>query len=263
MSDNRNLNYPFIIIILLITIIIPKIQKYKFNQMFSLTDTNKDLSSIGSVLLIIAHPDDEIMFWTPTISYFLSNKINLKILCLSNGNYNGLGEKREIEFDNVSRELNLSENVILNIPELQDNITIKWDKKKVAEVIDDFLRKNNDVKTILTFDKNGVTKHPNHISCYEGLIYYLKENYDELIKNNIQIYTLDSFNFIFQYTWVVPMIKNFVSKYSFNSYTFFKSYKLMRLYETQFNLLRKAHTIFSSYSYFNSYTKISISDIQK
>ena len=257
MSDLTS-SYPLIIIILIITILIPYIQKCKFHQMFNITEKNIDYSSIGSVLLIIAHPDDEIMFWTPTISYLLSKKINFKILCLSNGNFLGLGEKREVEFDNVSRELNLPDNVILNIPELQDNITMKWDEKKVAEVIDDFLKRNTDVKTILTFDKNGVTKHPNHISCFEGLIYYLKENYEECKKKNIQIYTLDSFNFIFQYTWVIPMIKNFVSKYAFMSNTFFKSYKLMRLYETQFNLLRKAHTIFSSYSYFNSHTKIPI-----
>ena len=145
MSDLTS-SYPLIIIILIITILIPYIQKCKFHQMFNITEKNIDYSSIGSVLLIIAHPDDEIMFWTPTISYLLSKKINFKILCLSNGNFLGLGEKREIEFDNVSRELNLPDNVILNIPELQDNITMKWDEKKVAEVIDDFLKRNTDVK---------------------------------------------------------------------------------------------------------------------
>ena len=251
-----NPNYTSIFIILFLAIIIPKIQHYKFKQMFEITEEKNNLSNIGSVLLLIAHPDDEIMFWTPTIKYLLSKNIELKILCLSNGNYNGLGDLREIEFDNVSRELNLSNNVILNIPELQDDITKKWPEDIVAEQIDDFLKKNEDVKTIITFDENGVTKHPNHISCYNGLMFYLNKNKHECKHKNIKVYTLKSFNFISQYTWIIPMLTNFFSKYAFNTYTFFGSYKLMRLYETQFNLLRKAHTILSSYSYFNSFNKV-------
>ena len=249
-------NGSLVLVILFIAIIIPYIQKSKFNGMFSITNIDSDLPSVGSVLLLIAHPDDEIMFWTPTIKYLLSKKIELKILCLSNGNYNGLGDLREIEFDNVSRELNLFNNVILNVPELQDDITKKWDSSKVAEMIDEFMRKNNDIKTIITFDGNGVTKHPNHISCFDGLMYYLNKYGDECKSKNIQVFTLESFNFVLQYTWIIPMIKCFFSKYGYISSTFFTSYKLMRLYETQFNLLRKFHTILSSYSYFNVFNKI-------
>ena len=249
-------NGSLVLVILFIAIIIPYIQKSKFNGMFSITNIDSDLPSVGSVLLLIAHPDDEIMFWTPTIKYLLSKKIQLKILCLSNGNYNGLGDLREVEFDNVSRELNLFNNVILNVPELQDDITKKWDSSKVAEMIDEFMRKNNDIKTIITFDGNGVTKHPNHISCFDGLMYYLNKYGDECKSKNIQVFTLESFNFVLQYTWIIPMIKCFFSKYGYISNTFFTSYKFMRLYETQFNLLRKFHTILSSYSYFNVFNKI-------
>ena len=242
----------FVFLILIIAIAIPYVQKFKLNQMLP----NINTSNTDSVLLIIAHPDDEIMFWTPTIKAFLSNNITLKILCLSNGNYDGLGELREEEFDNVSSELNLFDNKILNIPELQDNITMEWEPNIVAEQINDFLRRNTDIKTIITFDKNGVTKHPNHISCYKGLMFYLNQNKDECLERNIKVYTLDSFNFIFQYTWFLPMLSTFFKKYAFLSNNFFTSYKLMSLYKTQFNLLRKAHTIFSSYSYFNSYNKV-------
>ena len=249
-------NGVFILAILIIAILIPYIQKYKLNQMFNTSNITNDLESIGSVLLLIAHPDDEIMFWTPTIKLLLSYNITLKILCLSNGNYNGLGELREEEFDNVSSELNLFDNKILNIPELQDNITMFWEPGVVAEQIEGFLRRNNDIKTIITFDYNGVTKHPNHISCYNGLRFYLEQNKEECKNKNLQVYTLDSFNFVFQYTWVIPMFTNIIKKYAFLSINFFNSYKLMSLYKTQFNLLRKAHTILSSYSYFNSYNKV-------
>jgi hypothetical protein len=37
------------------------------------------------VLLVTAHPDDECMFFTPTILHFVNNGAKVAILCLSNG----------------------------------------------------------------------------------------------------------------------------------------------------------------------------------
>lgn len=232
-------------------------EKNKLKSMFSISDT-KDISSSGSVLLIIAHPDDEIMFWTPTIKYLMSYNLTIKILCLSNGNYYGIGEIREKEFYNVAKELKMEESQILNIPELQDNINIKWDPNVVSKQIQDFLALNKDVKIILTFDNNGVTKHPNHISCNEGLKNYVNNNKEELIKNGIQIYFLDSFNFALQYTFIFPFLNYLFKRNGYMTMYFYYSYKWMKIYKSQFNLLRKVHTIMSGYSFFNSYTKYEI-----
>ena len=242
--------------ILLLAIILEYLKKARTRNMFEINDIKNDFSSIGSVLLIIAHPDDEIMFWTPTISAFISNNISMKILCLSNGNYDGLGEKREKEFDDVSRALNFPDNKILDIPELQDNIKRNWEPSIVSEQIEEYLKYNEDIKTIITFDQNGVTKHPNHISCYNGLQYYLKNHLNECKNNGIKVYTLDSFNFFLQYTVVFPLLYTIFKRYSYFRLTCFNSYRWMRLYETQFNLLRKLHVILTSYSYINSFTKI-------
>ena len=247
--------------ILLLGIIIQYLKSKKINSMFEVNNIKNELSSIGSVLLIIAHPDDEIMFWTPTIKSLISYNIPMKILCLSNGNYDGLGVLREKEFNNVSRALNFTDNKILNIPELQDNIKKYWDPIVVSRQIEEFLNNNPDIKTILTFDQNGVTKHPNHISCFNGLKYYLKNHLEESKNKGLKIYTLDSFNFIMQYTQFFPLFSFIFKKYGYFSMTFFNSYKWMRLYKTQFNLLRKAHVILSCYSYYNSYTKIELKDI--
>ena len=136
-------------LVLILAIIFEYLKKRKMNAMFEVNDIKTDFDKIGSVLLIIAHPDDEIMFWTPTIKAFIANNIKMKILCLSNGNYDGLGEIREKEFDNVSRALNFPDNQILNIPELQDNIKQKWNPSIVSEQIEEFLKENQDIKTIL------------------------------------------------------------------------------------------------------------------
>jgi N-acetylglucosaminylphosphatidylinositol deacetylase len=39
-----------------------------------------------NVMFVIAHPDDESMFFSPTINYFTSTACNLHILCFSTGN---------------------------------------------------------------------------------------------------------------------------------------------------------------------------------
>ena len=249
-------NTIIVIGMLLFAILLEYLKGLKVKTMFEVNDIKGELSSIGSVLLIIAHPDDEIMFWTPTIKTLISFNISMKILCLSNGNYDGLGELREKEFDNISRLLNFPYSQIINIPELQDNINQKWDPAIVSQQIEEYLKENEDVKTILTFDGNGVTKHPNHISCFNGLQYYLNKNLDECKRKRIKVFTLDSFNFFFQYTVFTPFFYTLFKPYGYFLMTCFSSYKWMSIYETQFNLLRKAHVLLSGYSYFNSYTKV-------
>ena len=54
-----------------------------------------------NILFVMAHPDDECMFFTPTI-YALKEKSNLYLLVLSNGGYDGLGKIREKEMEKAA-----------------------------------------------------------------------------------------------------------------------------------------------------------------
>ena len=45
--------------------------------------------------LVIAHPDDETMFFSPWIRTFLRSSADRLLLCLCNGDYDGLGKVRE------------------------------------------------------------------------------------------------------------------------------------------------------------------------
>ena len=253
--DYWSKNSVAVFLILALSFLIELLKKRKLYSMLQISNIDQEKSSIGSVLLIIAHPDDEIMFWSPTIKTFQKYKISLKILCLSNGNYDGLGEIREKEFDNMSLELKLFDNQLINVPELQDNIKQKWDKEEVAKQIKEMINSNNDIKTIITFDEKGVTKHPNHISCNEGLKFFLESNKDEVKSKGIKVYFLDSFNFAVQYTFFIPFMSYVFKSYGYFTMTFFSSYKWMSFYKSQFTLMRKAHVILSGYSYFNTYTK--------
>ena len=87
-------------------------------------------------------------------------------------------------------------------------------------------------------------------------MYYIQKNTEELRNKGIKIFTLDSYNFLIQYTIQIPGLLALVKSYSYFSLTFLTSYNLMSLYKTQFNLLRRAHVVLSGYSYFNSFSKI-------
>jgi len=49
------------------------------------------------ILFVIAHPDDETMFFSPTISHLQSIGHYLHFLCLTSGNFYGKGTIRKIE----------------------------------------------------------------------------------------------------------------------------------------------------------------------
>jgi N-acetylglucosaminylphosphatidylinositol deacetylase len=79
--------------ILLLSIILAFI--FNSNELFSTTELAINSQNI---LLVTAHPDDEAMFFAPTI-LSLSRKSSLGLfhLCLSSGNADGLGIIRKAE----------------------------------------------------------------------------------------------------------------------------------------------------------------------
>ena len=69
----------------------------------------------SSVLLVIAHPDDEAMFFGPTLTAMEELKISVQVLCLSNGNSEGLGKTREKELSSSLRLLGVKNHLTLNL----------------------------------------------------------------------------------------------------------------------------------------------------
>ena len=235
---------------ILIFILLFQIRKAKkLKSLFEIKKISELKNKNNSILIIISHPDDEIMFFSPTILALNKLKIPIKILCLSNGNYYGIGNLRTKEFENVSNYLNLKNNKILNINELQDNLHLKWDEKIISKIIKNYLNENKDVNYIFTFDENGVTKHPNHISCFKGIEKFINENRKFVIENNIKFFLLESFNVFNQYSLILPFIFFYLGEFGFFKGNFLEEFKIMKIYESQFNWKRKLHVIFSGYTF--------------
>ncbi|KAI4109277.1 MAG: hypothetical protein LQ339_001777 [Xanthoria mediterranea] len=141
-----------------------------------------------SILLLIAHPDDEAMFFSPTLLALMAPQSgnHVKILCLSNGNADGLGKIREEELVVSGETLGLRSRddvLVLDSPDFVDAMDTVWQVDKVAEVLsqaftpkrpkpkdqptgDDAPKATIDV--LVTFDRFGVSRHPNHIALYHG-----------------------------------------------------------------------------------------------
>ena len=71
-------------------------------MLYSSKLSKKNKSRNKNTLFVLAHPDDECMFFTPTICQ-MREEGNLYILVLSNGGYDGLGKIREKEMEVASK----------------------------------------------------------------------------------------------------------------------------------------------------------------
>lgn len=82
--------------VLLISIVLALL--FNSNEIFNTTEL---ATGSKNILLVTAHPDDEAMFFAPTV-LSLTMKPSFKVfhLCLSSGNANGLGETRKVELGN-------------------------------------------------------------------------------------------------------------------------------------------------------------------
>ncbi|WVW80455.1 hypothetical protein I302_102437 [Kwoniella bestiolae CBS 10118] len=116
-------------------------------------------------LLLTAHPDDEVMFFSPTILSLVKEGWEVSGLCLSTGNSSGLGQIRTEELHSSYEYLGVDRgNVkVVDHPNLQDSMSSHWDPELIADLLNNHL-KDHPVDLIITFDSTGITHHPNHIS---------------------------------------------------------------------------------------------------
>lgn len=126
------------------------------------------------VLLVTAHPDDECFFFGPTLLGLSSQTDSLFSLTVSNGNNDGLGLSREPELRSSLAILGVppERSFLLSHPLLQDNFTQVWDSNVIIEAILPYVLDHR-ITTILTFDRLGISSHPNHYSLFYGVQHLL------------------------------------------------------------------------------------------
>ncbi|SMQ48031.1 unnamed protein product [Zymoseptoria tritici ST99CH_1A5] len=143
------------------------------------------------ICLLIAHPDDEAMFFGPTLLSLTRPDLGntVVILCLSSGDADGLGHIRVDELRKSALLLGLrsAEHVVVvdDPAQFPDSMTAKWDAKLIAGMLMKYFAPKATstpsteaptagVDVLITFDTGGVSGHPNHISLYHGAKAFLE-----------------------------------------------------------------------------------------
>ncbi|PYI08987.1 N-acetylglucosaminyl-phosphatidylinositol deacetylase [Aspergillus sclerotiicarbonarius CBS 121057] len=183
------------------------------------------------ICLLIAHPDDEAMFFAPTVLALTKPEYgnHLKILCLSSGDADGLGHIRKKELVKSGMQLGLrneSDVYIIDDPSrFPDSMSVHWSESDVSAVLETAFapelsdssnsrKKTNKsggaaptatIDVLLTFDKGGISNHPNHRSLYHGALHFLRN----LMKDKpgytcpVTLYTLTTTNLVRKYAGVL------------------------------------------------------------
>ncbi|EPE30846.1 LmbE-like protein [Glarea lozoyensis ATCC 20868] len=184
------------------------------------------------ICLLIAHPDDEAMFFAPTVLALTEPSLgnHVKILCLSSGDSDGLGETRKKELIKSGLALGLRKEddvFVVESPEFPDSMTTEWDKAKIATLLSSAFAPNLSkpmknksidaptatIDVLITFDRSGISSHPNHISLFHGARHFISS----LIHNRpgwqcpVDLYTLTSVSVVRKYTSFVDSIMSLVT----------------------------------------------------
>ncbi|GLI72545.1 N-acetylglucosaminyl-phosphatidylinositol de-N-acetylase [Penicillium ochrochloron] len=181
------------------------------------------------ICLLIAHPDDEAMFFSPTVLALTKPELgnHLKILCFSTGDADGLGETRKIELQKSALLLGVrdeSDVFIVDDPtRFPDSMTATWAADHVtsllasafspdlAATLNGTAKKNPKkaptatIDVLLTFDQHGISNHPNHRSLYHGAVHFLRTLMTDKEGFNcpVTLYTLTSTSMVRKYAGVL------------------------------------------------------------
>lgn len=130
-------------------------------------------------ILVIAHPDDESMFFLPTLVSIRKSlpEAKLWIMCLTRGNYDDLGSIRCRELQKVCDLLGVDELIQVDRPEMQDHPSRPWSipqaSRSIETILLDALKKSDLEEAclvhLITFDEGGVSGHVNHRDCYRAM----------------------------------------------------------------------------------------------
>ena len=210
--------------------------------------------------MVTAHPDDEAMFFTPFLSYTLEQHSHVYVLCLSSGDAQGLGLVRRKELVNALHNvfgLNAKHIRLIDDPRLADGMQEHWPEHRVAAHVKDFVREFS-LDLLVTFDERGVSGHPNHIACFQGV-----ERVCEALPG-LHGWCLESPGLLRKYSGPLDILTTWILNRCswdkvFVTLDFLQSYRAMEAHASQFVWYRRLFVLFSRFSWVCSFRAIQCS----
>ena len=201
-------------------------------------------SHSGNSLLVIAHPDDECLFFSPIL---LSLSSNIYILCLSNGNNHRSDELRR----SCERLRIQGYKIIDDQIHLKDSQTVTWPSDAILGHVKQAIRQW-DISTVISFDQNGVSGHRNHTSIYYALLNL--RHY-----GGIRFLSLESLPIYRKYFTLIDLIMNKSTKeicFVLPAKDCFLPHRAMFEHRSQLVWFRYLYLLFSRYIWINNFKEI-------
>ncbi|CAF2092992.1 unnamed protein product [Rotaria magnacalcarata] len=209
--------------------------------------SSKSNEENGNYLLVIAHPDDECLFFSPILLSLHSNKY---VLCLSNGNNHRLDELRRSCMHLGVKDFKIIDDQI----NLKDDQSVLWSSDTILGHVKQSIRQWN-ISTIISFDYYGVSGHKNHSSIYYALLH--------LSHNQIHFLSLQSTPIYRKYLTFIELFRIYLNKESTSRRTFVLPvkyslipHKAMLEHRSQLIWFRYLYLLFSHYIWINDFVLV-------
>nr|CAB3264864.1 N-acetylglucosaminyl-phosphatidylinositol de-N-acetylase-like [Phallusia mammillata] len=202
-----------------------------------------------SVLVVVSHPDDECLFFSPTILYLTQRGFKVHVLSLTSGNFYGDGKRRVRELLNSCDNLGVPHDRVFCTNKFEDNPNLDWECDIVAKHIEEHLAKS-EANTIITFDDYGVSGHINHKSAYKSVRHLVRS---KICSRDLQAFSLESVFLPRKYIQVLDIFISLFYEWLDSDTTlivaspadYYTAYNSMLKHQSQLVWFRKLFVIFS------------------
>lgn len=247
-----------ILYILICIILYLSVAKWRFRVF------NQDIKNAKRVLFVIAHPDDECMFFGPVIRNFTrKNDCRVYLACLSTGQNKDMGPKRKKELYNSCKVLGIDDSSIIvhNHTNLPDSMDVRWPIEIVSQLILKHVE-TYDIDTLITFDRYGVSGHCNHYSIYYAVANLILE---KKLPKNCMVYVLESVNILRKYALFLDITLSLILsriRYAVSCKERSKISKAMKQHKSQLVWFRYLYINFSRYLFINTLQQMNLYDVE-
>jgi len=238
----------------------------------------QQLQAAKSLLIVTAHPDDECLFFAPSILGVLDGNQRTAggLLVMSTGNNYGIGDLRKEELRGSCEALGIhaSRCIALDHPELQDNPKVWWNTDLIEDIVREYVKKW-DVDAIITFDEGGVSGHINHRAVSAAVSTYASTDANAPTAYMVQTTSLvRKYTFLgdlpltaFPFSWRILGAILFPTTTADVSYSdkalvantwerYIKTRRAFRHHNSQYSWDRHLYLILSRYVWFNDLVKV-------
>ncbi|XP_062968039.1 N-acetylglucosaminyl-phosphatidylinositol de-N-acetylase [Cynocephalus volans] len=214
-----------------------------------------DLLGAGNrSLLVVAHPDDEAMFFAPTVLSLARLRHQVSLLCFSTGNYYNQGEIRKKELLQSCDVLGIppSSVMIIDNRDFPDDPGAQWDTEQVASILLQHVEVNS-ITLVVTFDAGGVSGHSNHVALHAAVRALHSEG---KLPKGCSVLTLESVNVLRKYISLLDLPLSLLHiqdvLFVLTSEEVAQAKRAMSCHRSQLLWFRRLYVLFSRYMRINS-----------